>query len=180
MAAAIPEDIRTELIELLGAEFTAASMEHELVLPEEIEGGGWSPAQLVFTMADDALGRTPRLHVYFLPGLAEPAVLQYMVLFDHSVQPESVDALGRFVALLNANLTITGFEFSAELGQVVFRHTHAVGTAPLDPGVLAWTIAMVRYAVETYGSLVDFVANGGSLERATALLEAGLRRLAAG
>lgn len=175
-----PDDIRTELILLLSDEFAAAGLDNTVVHPEALEGGGRSPAQMVITLDADAFGRAPLLHVYFLPELAEPAVIQYMVFFDGEVRPDSVADLGRFIALLNSNLTITGFEFSEELRQLVFRHTHAAGTAPLDPGVVAWTVAMVRYAVETYGSLVGFVAHGGSLERATALLAAGLAQLTNG
>ncbi|HEY4332732.1 MAG TPA: hypothetical protein VGM78_09185 [Ilumatobacteraceae bacterium] len=170
-------DIRTELIEIISAEFNEAGIENSVVQPTYVDDGMVSPAQMVVPLSSDSQGRTPVAHVYFLPILHDPPVVQHMVILEYEIADGAVANLARLVGFLNSNLPITGFEFNESLGHIVFRHTHAVSTEPLDPGVIAWPLTMIRYAVENYGGLVEFVAGGGDYDAAVQTLAHEFHRI---
>ena len=173
--ASEPTDVRSELAQALADEFNQAGIECAVV-PESIVREGNDefvmPAQIVVPLDEDAAGRTPDARVYFLPVLANPPVAQYMVFLDYDVDAGAGRDLARFIALVNSQLTLTGFEMSEAYGQVVFRHTHAVDPNRIDPGVIAWPLSVIRESVDTYGPLVEHVANGHSLDEAVAALAA--------
>ena len=164
-------DVRTELIQIIGEEFNQAGIANEVMAPTPVDGGGEIPAQMLVPLGLDDSGRSPTAHVYFLPLLEQPAVMQYMVLLDYPVEPGAHGDLGRFVNLVNSNLTITGFEFNEPLGQVMFRHSHAIATAPLDPSVIVWPLTMIRDTVHGFGPLVERVAAGGDHDDAATALQ---------
>ncbi len=85
--------------------------------------------------------------------------------------------MARFIAVVNSNLPLTGFEMNESMGMLVFRHTQAVSTALLDPGVIAWPLTIIRYAVETYGELVELVAQGGEYDAAVVAFNAAYTEL---
>jgi len=169
-AGDVEGDVRTELIEIISAEFNAAGIENSVVQPTFLDGGVVAPAQMVVPLSADLEGRTPTAHVYFLPIVHDPAVVQYMVMLDYEVVEAAMANVARYITFLNSNLPITGFELNESLGQIVFRHTHAVSTSPLDPSVIAWPLTMIRYAIESYGPLVELVATGGDFDSAVTTL----------
>lgn len=156
-----PNDIRSELIQLLSEEFTAGGIPNSVV-----ESDGVAPMQMMIPLAPDRLNRIPNVHIYFLPILEDPPVMQYMVPLEYDVTDDAIADLARFVIFVNANLPITGFEFNEASGVILFRHTHAISTQPLDPGVVAWSLEIIRYAVEIYGQLIEKVAGGGDYAEA--------------
>jgi hypothetical protein len=170
-------DVRSELIDILSEELNEGGIENTVVQPTWVDGGVQSPAQLLVPFSTDHRGRTPVCHVFFLPKLEDPPVMQYMVLLEYDVKPGAQYNVARFIAYLNSNLPITGFEYSESLEHLVFRHTHAVSTAPLDPGVVAWPLTMIRYAVENYAPLLENVAEGGDLAAAVSLLAASFDQM---
>lgn len=120
----------------------------------------------------DECGRTPEARIYLLPVFDNPPVMQYIVFLDDDLVDEALADLARFVAILNAQLTITAFEMSEALGQVVFRHSHTVDPSRIDPGVIAWPLSVIRETVATHGPLIEHVANGKSFDEAVAMLSA--------
>lgn len=171
------DDVRSELIGILSEEFNAAGIENAVVTPTETVNGVVAPAQMVIPISPDRFGRIPQIHVYFLPALEDPPVVQYMVPLDYEIAAAHVHDVARFIALVNSNLPLTGFEMSETSGMIVFRHTQAVSTAPLDPGVVAWPLTIIRYAVESYGPLIEVVANGGAFDSAVIAFEAAYAEL---
>lgn len=151
-----PDDIRSELILLLSEEFVAGGITNSVV-----ESDGTAPMQMLVPLAADRQNRIPYVHIYFLPLLEDPPVMQYMVPLAYDITDDAVADLARFIIFVNANLPITGFEFNEANGLILFRHTHAISTQPLDPGVVAWSLEIIRYAVEIYGQLIETVAMGG-------------------
>jgi hypothetical protein len=156
-----PTDIRSELIQLLSEEFVAGGIPNSVVA-----GDGIIPTQMMIALAADRQKRIPTVHIYFLPLLEDPPVMQYMVPLDYDIANHAMADLARFIIFVNANLPVTGFEFNEASGVILFRHTHAISTQPLDPGVVAWTLEIIRYAVEIYGQLIEKVAGGGDYEEA--------------
>jgi len=154
-----------ELLAVLVAEFREGGIEATLV-PEAVG----APAQIVVPIPD--ADRHLRINTFFLPDVDDPPVVQYFVTLPYSVDPERVDSLARLLCMLNANLPLTGFELSERNEAVVFRHTHAISVRPLDPGVIAWTWAMIRSAVVEFGSLVERSAGGLGFEDAAAAVDA--------
>jgi len=171
------DDVRSELIGLLSEEFTLAGIENTVVEPTEPFNGVLAPAQMVIPISPDRFGRIPQIHVYFLPVLDDPPVVQYMVPLDYEIAPEHTNDVARFIALVNSNLPLTGFEMNETMAMLVFRHTQAVSTALLDPGVVAWPLTIIRYAVETYGTLIELVANGGQYDAAVVAFNAAYAAL---
>ena len=171
------DDVRTELIGILSEEFNAAGIENTVVVPTETVRGVTAPAQMVIPIGPDRFDRIPQIHVYFLPALEDPPVVQYMVPLDYEIDAAHVEDVARFIALVNSNLPLTGFEMNEKSGMVVFRHTQAVSTAPLDPGVVAWPLTIIRFAVESYGPLIEVVANGGPFDSAVIAFEAAYAEL---
>jgi hypothetical protein len=174
------DDIRTELIGLISEEFTLGGIENTVVQPTETINGVIAPAQMVVPIGPDRFGRTPQIHVYFLPALEDPPVVQYMVPLDYEIVAEHMYDVARFIALVNANLPLTGFEMNEVMAMLVFRHTQAVSTQPLDPGVIAWPLTIIRYAVESYGPLIELVANGGEYDSAVIAFDAAFAELSEG
>ncbi len=171
--ASEPSDVRSELAHLLAEEFNQAGIGCTVTSEAIVREGNDTflmPAQIVVPLDEDAAGRTPEALVYFLPVLENPPVVQYMVFLDYEVVDAAGADLARFVALVNSRLTLTGFEMSETFGQVVFRHTHAVDASRIDPGVIAWPLSVIRENVDTYGPLVERVANGHGLGEAVAAL----------
>jgi len=168
-----PTDVRSELVQALAAEFNGAGIVCT-VRPEAMVREGADeflmPAQIIVPLDEDADGRTPEARVYLLPVLENPPVVQYMVFLDYDVVEGAGADLARFVALVNSQLTLTGFEMSEVYGQVVFRHTHAIDPNRIDPGVIAWPLSVIRESIDTYGPLVERVANGHGLGEAVAAL----------
>jgi hypothetical protein len=146
-----------DLLEILVAEFRDGGIDVTLV-PESLG----APAQLVVSI-DDAESGGPstdnhphlRINTYFVPDIDNPPVLQYFVTLPYTVDPTRVDELARLLCMINTNLPLTGFELSEHNEVMVFRHTHAISVRPLDPGVIAWTWAMIRSAVIEFGPLLD-------------------------
>ena len=174
-ATAEPADVRSELAQALADEFNQAGIECTVVAEAIVREGKDEyvmPAQIVVPLDEDPAGRTPEARVYFLPVLENPPVVQYTVFLDYEVVDGAGADLARFIALANSQLTLTGFEMSETYGQVVFRHTHAVDPNRIDPGVIAWPLSVIRESVDTYGPLVERVANGHSLGEAVAALSA--------
>lgn len=181
-------DIRDELIGILSDEFNAAGIDNTIIPATATAtttttgqgvGGVVAPSQMVIPISPDRFGRIPRIHVYFLPDLDDPPVVQYMVVLDYEITQAHAADLARFIALVNSNLPLTGFEMNESLGMVVFRHTQAIAASPLDPGVIAWPLTIIRYAVETYGSLIEIVANGGEFDHAVVAFQAAFAELGA-
>lgn len=174
------DDVRTELITIIGDEFNEAGITNTVVDPAPLEGCGYSPAQLLVPLGDGRSADAPVVQIYFLPWLENPPAVQYIVFLDHEIAESAGPDLARFVALLNSNLTVTGFEINEHLGQVVFRHTHAVTASVVDPGVIAWSLTMVRAAVEHFGPLVEYMAKGGAYDEAVEALGSAVDRLPTG
>ena len=170
-------DIRDELIAILSDEFNAAGIDNTVVAPTEMADGVAAPSQMIIPISPDRFGRIPQIHVYFLPELDDPPVVQYMVVLEYEITAIHAADLARFIALINANLPLTGFEMNESLGMVVFRHTQAVAASPLDPGVVAWPLTVIRYAVESYGILIEIVANGGEYDNAVVAFQAAFAEL---
>lgn len=171
------DDVRTELIGIIGDEFTLAGIDNTVIQPTESIDGAVAPAQMMVPISPDRFGRTPNIHVYFLPVLEDPPVVQFMVPLEYDIVAAHAPDLARFLALVNSNLPLTGFEMNESMGMVVFRHTQAVSTAPLDPGVIAWPLTMIRYAVETFGALIEVVANGGQYDAAVIAFAAAIHEM---
>jgi hypothetical protein len=171
------DDVRTELIGIIGEEFTVAGIENTVIQPTESGDGTVAPAQMMVPISPDRFGRTPHIHVYFLPVLDDPPVVQFMVPLEYDIVATHAADLARFLALVNSNLPLTGFEMNESMAMIVFRHTQAVSTAPLDPGVIAWPLTMIRYAVEAYGALIEVVANGGEYDAAATAFAAAFHEL---
>jgi len=150
-----------ELLEVLVTEFRDGGIDATLVPPTL-----GAPPQLVVPIEDPTLDadRHLRINTFFVPDLDDPPVLQYFVALPYAVTMEHVDALARFLCTLNTNLPMAGFELSERNEAIVFRHTHAISVRPLDPGVIAWSWAMIRSAVIEFGPLVERVAAGLELE----------------
>ena len=157
------------------------------LLAEELRSGGvtatvaperaGTPAQLITPIGSGSTDRTLRVHTYFLPEVDDPPVLQYFVPLPYAVGASAFPDLARFLCALNADLPLTGFETAPTTSVVVFRHTQAVSIRPLDPGVVAWTLAMVGSAVEAFGDLVEAVAGGLGSEPAIEQLAARFEAL---
>lgn len=171
------DDVRTELIGIIGEEFALAGIENTVIAPTVTVDGAAAPAQMVVPLSPDRFDRIPHVHVYFLPVLDDPPVVQFMVPLEYDIVAAHAADLARFIALVNSNLPLTGFEMNEAMRMVVFRHTQAVSTAPLDPGVVAWPLTMIRYAVEGYGPLIEIVANGGPYDSAVVAFEAAFEEL---
>jgi hypothetical protein len=152
-------DPQFELLGLLADEFRAGGMPAS-VLPADDP----APAQLVMPIDSGQPGRHLRINSYFLPGVDHPAVLQHFVSLPYLVVPSAVLPLARYLALLNPELPVTGFEMNEHARVVVFRHTHAVNVYPLDPGVVAWTMSMVSAAVREFGGGVERVGAGADVD----------------
>lgn len=170
-----PLDVRSELAAILSDEFNAAGIVNHLIPESWLGEPGRAeavlmPAQIVVPLHANASGRAPEALVYFLPVFEDPPVVQYMVFLDHTIEESAASNLARFIALVNSNLTITGFEMSEAVRRVVFRHTHSIGTQPLDPGVIAWPLEVIRQTIDRYDALIGFVAAGGGFDDAVALL----------
>jgi hypothetical protein len=146
-----------ELLGLLAEELRSGGV-RATVAP----GQGATPPQMMTPIETDSAGRMLRVHTYFLPDIDEPPVLQYFVPLPYAVRPGAFADLAGFLCALNADLPLTGFETAPATDVVVFRHTQAVSIRPLDPGVVAWTLAMIGSAVEEFGDLVEAVAGGAS------------------
>lgn len=157
-----------DLLEVLVAEFREGGIEATLV-PASIG----APAQIVVPIAHSE--RHLRINTFFLPDVDDPPVLQYFVTLPYAVDIDHVDSLARLLCMVNANLPLTGFELSEHNEAVVFRHTHAISVRPLDPGVIAWTWAMIRSAVTDFGPIVEQAANGLPLDRAAASIDERMR-----
>lgn len=168
-----PTDVRSELIHALAAEFNeagiACTVEPEAMVREGDEQF-LMPAQIIVPLDVDVAGRTPEVRVYLLPVLENPPVVQYMVFLDYDVVTGAGADLARFIALVNSQLTLTGFEMSEAYGQVVFRHTHAIDPHRIDPGVVAWPLSVIRETIDTYGPLVERVSTGRDLGESVAAL----------
>jgi len=152
-------DPQFELLGLLADEFRAGGMPAS-VLPADAP----APAQLVMPIDSGRVGRHLRVSSYFLPGVDHPAVMQHFVSLPYLVVPSAVAPLARYLALLNPELPVTGFEMNEHARVVVFRHTHAVTVHPLDPGVVAWTVSMVSAAVREFGDGVERVGAGADVD----------------
>lgn len=150
----------SELLDAL-AEKLAAGGFGATVVP----ASGQSPRQLVYpinSVDDRHLG----INTYFMPGIANPSVLQHFVALPYSIRSTAASDVVQFVGVVNTNLPLTGFEFDAHSAVAVFRHTHAIGVELLNPDVIAWTWAMIAQAVQDFGPLVERVGAGGSLRTA--------------
>jgi hypothetical protein len=172
----LPTDVRSELAEILSNEFNAAGIANRLIPESMIDGPDGlftMPAQIAVPLDTDEHGSTPEALVYFLPVFDDPAVVQYMIFFDYDVEEPAISDLARFIALVNSQLTITGFEMSESIAAVVFRHSHAIGTQPLDPGTIAWPLSLIRETIDNYGALVRFVAGGGDFDVAVSAIRIG-------
>lgn len=173
VAATATDDLdaaQTELLALLVAEFGEGGIETEVV-----PAADGAPPQLVYPIGSDPAGRHLRVHAYFVPGIDEPAALQYFSALPYEIDTRHVAAVAQFVCRLNADLPVTGFELAvpgtdAQPGAtaVAFRHTHAVNVRPLDPGVIAWTLSMAAAAITTFGEVLEGVGSTGDLEAAFA------------
>lgn len=161
-AVSAAEAAEPDLFELLVEEFRLGGLPVALV-----PGSESFPTQLVVAIdgaesVEDGVGvENLRINTYFVPGVTDPPAMQYFVTLPYEVVDDAAPAILRFIAALNANLPITGFEFAEAHGVVVFRHTHAVSVRPLDPGVIAWTWSMIGSSVAEFGPLVREVCRGG-------------------
>lgn len=135
-----------------------------------VPADGESPAQMILPLSSTVPDRHLRIHTYFLPDIDDPPIAQYFVALPYVVEPDGLDGLARFVCAVNASLPLTGFEIAVADLAVAFRHTHAVGIRPLDPGVIAWSLTMIRSAIEQFGDLVEAVASGFDVSEAMLLL----------
>ena len=142
-------------------------------------GQGPVPDQIFVALDPDAGGRGLHLQLMFLPGLDDPAVLQYYVGLPYPVDPDADEALCRFLCALNVTLPVSGFGYHAPEALLFFRHTHAAAVAPLDPDVVLWTLTTVEFLVGHFGPLVEAVAAGLPLEKAEARLADELTDLVA-
>lgn len=165
-------DPQYELLGLLADEFRAGGMPAS-VLPADDP----APAQLVMPIDSGRPGRHLRINSYFLPGVDHPAVMQHFVSLPYLLVPSSVLPLARYLAMLNPELPLTGFEMNEHARVVAFRHTHAVDVHPLDPGVVAWTLSMVSAAVREFGDGVEQVASGADVDEVFAAASAHLDTL---
>lgn len=171
-----PTDVRSELAAILSDECNEAGISNRLMHESVIEGpdGAFTmPAQIVVPLDVDGTGDSPEVIVFFLPVFDDPPVVQYMVFLDDGIAGSASADLARIIALVNSHLTITGFEFSETLGTTAFRHSHAVGTQPLDPGVIAWPLSVIRETIDNYGPLVRYVAAGGDFDVAISAIVIG-------
>ena len=157
-----------DLLELLVDEFRAGGLETTLV-PASAE----FPPQLVLPFESGVEGRQLRINTYFVPGVDDPPALQYFVTLPYEIDAAADGGpIARFLAALNANLPITGFEYAEGGGVVAFRHTHAVSVRPLDPGVMAWTWSMIRSAIDEFGGVVRDVCAGADVDEAITAMNA--------
>ena len=165
-------DAQAELLGLLAEEFGEGGL-----VVHVVPAGGELPAQLVMPIDSGRSGRNLRIQVYFLPQVDDPPVLQYFVTLPYQLRREAMPTLARLLCALNASLPVTGFELSEPNRVVVFRHTHAINVQPLDPGVIAWTLTMIRSATQGFGDLVEAVAGGLDLTTALIRLDRKLAEL---
>ena len=169
------DDVRAELLGLLGDEFRSGGVPNRL-----LPATGVAPAQLIVPIELDEPnlgnpnlgGRHLRINLYFLPEVDDPPVIQYFVGLPYDMAAGSEATLARFLCYANANLPLAGFEMSESDGVLVFRHTHAVVVQPLDPSIIAWTLSMIRMAIITFGDLIEDVAGGLDLASARARFDA--------
>ena len=143
-----------ELLGLLAAEFAEGGIASR-VLP----GDDAVPAQLMVPL-DGEDGRSSTVHVCFVPGHEQPAVLQYLAVLDVELEPDAVPELVRFLHMVNSTLPLTGFELGESLSTVVFRTMQAVSVQPLDPGVVAWSLSMIHHAVTRFTPTIAAAAAG--------------------
>jgi hypothetical protein len=155
-------DPQFELLTLLRQEFAAGGIECGVSAAV-----GEVPAQLI---VDVAGGNS--VHVCFLPDHDQPPVLQYLVALDVDVDPGFGAASARFAALVNASLPITGFEVSESVASVVFRYIQPVSVHPLDPGVIAWPLSMIHFALRYYADLIAAACTGTEYDDLVARFEA--------
>ncbi len=73
---------------------------------------GELPAQLILPIESGRPGRNLRIHVYFLPQVDDPPVLQYFVTLPYQLHHEAMPSLARLICTLNASLPLTGTEMS--------------------------------------------------------------------
>ncbi len=151
-----------DLLGLLADEYRAGGLSVEVVPATE-----GAPDQLVLPITMPEGQPAAVINAYFLPGVADPAAMQYFVTLAYEVTPEATNDVLHLIAFVNSMLPVTGFEFSAPHGVLVFRHSHAVSLHPLDPGVVAWSLSMVHAAVANFAPIIGQVAAGGDAERAT-------------
>jgi hypothetical protein len=144
------DDPQLELLKLLSDEFAAGGITSGVA-----PAAGPVPAQLMVDVAEDLT-----VHVCFLPEHDQPPVLQYLVAFEVDVVEGAAADATRVAALINASLPLTGFEVSESAGAVVFRYVQAVSVHPLDPGVVAWPLSMIHFAVVYYARLVEAACSG--------------------
>lgn len=166
------DDPAHDLLVALSAELAEGDVPSR-VLPAD----GEAPAQLIVDLADPGAGREATVHVAFLPGHEDPAVLQYFVPLEHDVPLAAAPTVARLLHLVNTNLPLTGFELGETFSAAVFRHVHAVAIDPLDPAVVAWTISMIYHAVTQYDALIADACAGADLPELTrsfALVQAAL------
>ncbi len=119
-----------------------------------------APAQLMVSIGAIASDPDATVHVCFLPGHDDPAVLQYLVIGSHDVPSGAVATTARLLHLINSSLPLTGFELGETFSAVVFRHVHAAAVDPLDPAVVAWTLSMVYHAVSRFDALIGEACAG--------------------
>jgi len=168
-------DPQEELLGLLADELREGGVP-AIVMPAD----GAMPAQMVTSIESTDEQHHLRVHSYFLPDADAPAVLQHFVTLPYDITVAALPTAARFICALNAELPVTGFELGERSRAVVFRHTHAVNIRPLDPGVVAWTLAMVSSAVTELGDLVEAAGGGADLDELTTRLQDRLAAVASG
>lgn len=148
------QDPAYELLGLLCEEFREGGIDSQV-----LAGDDGIPAQLMVPLEDEG-GRASTVHVCFVPGHDQPAVLQYLVVLDLDVEPDAVPELARFLHMINSTLPLTGFELGESVPAVVFRSVQAVSVQPLDPGVIAWSLSMIHHAVTRFSPVIAAAAAG--------------------
>jgi hypothetical protein len=161
------------LLKLLADEFRDGGLTIDAV-----DANGGAPAQLVVAITMPPGEPSAVINTYFMPAVSDPAAIQHFVTLPYEVGSGHSDAVARTVCVVNTMLPVTGFEFSATDGVMVFRHTHAVSLHPLDPGVIAWGMSMAHAAVANFAPLLGAVASTGDSDSAFAAAQAIIDDLA--
>jgi hypothetical protein len=153
----LDQDPAYELLGLLGEEFASGGIDNRLVA-----SSGEAPATLVIPLVADESSEATLL-LCFLPEPDYPAVLQYLVAFEHDVRPTAVETTARLLHLINSSLPLTGFELGENAAAVVFRYLQPVTVEPLDPAVVAWPLSMIFNAVTLFDGLIARACAGAPM-----------------
>ena len=117
--------------------------------------------QLLVALKDEEYRAwTWRLELMYLPGLKEPAILQFFVPLPFTYDAQRAVEVARFCHSLNEILPLNGFGISEEHEWLYYRLLMPCPDRGADPGLVLQTAWSIWYLIDRFGGLLKDLAEG--------------------